>query len=69
MSYKDHIENIEGVRKVVWDDLWHIMYDGNGAIEPVIYDRITRKEAMYILKMLPKWRLAHTKHILSLNCV
>ena len=55
MSYKDHKLNIEGVRKVVWDELWHVTYFKN---DTRTYDRVTKKEAMYILKMFPKWRLA-----------
>lgn len=62
MSYKYHTENIEGVRKLIGDKLWHVMYSKSYCSKTAIhivknqYDRITKKEAMYILKMLPKWR-------------
>lgn len=61
MSYKYHKENIEGVRKVVWDGLWHVMYSKGSLpyhmdVINQTYDRVTKQEAMRVLKMLPKWR-------------
>lgn len=44
-------ELIQGVEKMRWDSMWHVVYmhpnlDGRNA-----YDRITKKTAMRILKM------------------
>jgi hypothetical protein len=53
MSWRDNKKNIEGVRKVKWDELWHVMYRTNLLGET--WDRVDKKTAMYVLKMLPKY--------------
>jgi len=52
MSWRDNKENIEGVRKVKWDELWHVMYRVSNRDT---WDRVHKKTAMYVLKMLPKY--------------
>lgn len=43
MSYKHNLENITEIRKVKWDELWHIVYMfGKGET----YDRVTKEEAL-----------------------
>jgi len=49
MSWEYHKEKIEGVRKVVWDGLWHVLYAKT-------YDRVPKKVAMYVLRNVHKWR-------------
>jgi len=50
MSYK-YINpvNIEGIRKVKWDELWHVIYKSN---DKETYDRVGRKTAFRILKQI-----------------
>jgi len=43
------LEDVEGIRKVKWDALWHVMYKWG---KRETYDRVSRKSAMYILKQL-----------------
>lgn len=52
MSYKyAEAKDIEGVRKVRWDALWHVLYRwGNRDT----WDRVSRKEAMSVLKKIEK---------------
>jgi len=50
MSYK-YVDkkNIEGVRKVRWDGLWHVLYQwGNRHT----YDRVDKRTAMQVLKSI-----------------
>jgi len=43
----DHV--VECVRKVPWDDLWHVMYYvGEGESRQLTYDRVTRDDALAI---------------------
>jgi len=57
MSWKDHKESIIGVRKLNWDGLWHVLYGKESHIFwNETYDRINQRTAMYIVKMMPKWR-------------
>ena len=52
MSYKYvEVEDIEGVRKVKWDGLWHVMYKWWGKDT---YDRVSEKKAMQILKEMKR---------------
>jgi hypothetical protein len=52
MSYKYvKKEAIEGIRKVRWDELWHVLY--NQGFRRT-YDRVTKKEAMSVLKAIKK---------------
>ncbi len=53
MSWEYHKPNIEGVRKVKWDGLWHILYTIGGK---ETYDRVDRRTAMKVLKNIHKWR-------------
>ena len=53
MSWKYHKKNIEGVRKVKWDDLWHILYSMSGKDT---WDRVDKKTAMYVVSNMNKWR-------------
>jgi len=56
MSWEYHKKNIEGIRKVRWDGLWHVMYripQGDDSRET--YDRIDKSTAMRILKNIKKW--------------
>jgi hypothetical protein len=45
------MENVEGVRKVKWDGLWHVMYKWG---KKDTWDRVSKKSAMYILKQIEK---------------
>ena len=48
MSYKYHSKSdILGVRKMVWDGLWHILYKINGRLT---WDRVSRQEALQVAK-------------------
>ncbi len=52
MSYKyTELKNVEGIRKVKWDGLWHVMYKWG---KRDTYDRVDRKEAMRVLRRLEK---------------
>jgi hypothetical protein len=45
MSYKYHPECVIGIRKVNWDQLWHVLYDlGRGET----WDRVTMEEALAV---------------------
>lgn len=49
MSYK--YAEIEGIRKVKWDELWHVLYKwGNRDT----WDRVTKKTAMQVLKKMKR---------------
>ena len=50
-DYKD--EKLEGVRKVIWDGLWHILYWKG---KDLTYDRAPKEVAMYVLRNMQKWR-------------
>lgn len=52
MSWKyAELKDIEGVRKVKWDERWHIMYKwGNRDT----WDRVDKKTAMNALKKIEK---------------
>ena len=54
--YYAGLENVEGVRKVKWDMLWHVMFKWGGKEN---YDRVDKKTAMSILRKLEK---AHKKN-------
>ena len=60
MSYKYvSPENIIGVRKVKWDGLWHVLYNGSGkknGITGNTWDRVTRQEAMSVLRKISQNR-------------
>ena len=51
MSYKHH--KITGVRKVVWDQLWHVMYEIGGKEN---WDRVNKKEALSVIEKIEKER-------------
>ena len=54
MSYKNvDMKEIEGVRKVRWDELWHVLYQYG---KRHTFDRVDRKEAMSVLKKIEKSR-------------
>lgn len=54
MSYQyTEIENVEGVRKVKWDELWHILYRWG---KKDTYDRVDKQEAMQVLEKIEKAR-------------
>lgn len=49
MSYKDvDMDRVEGIRKVKWDGLWHILYSSGKDT----YDRVDKKTAMSVLKKI-----------------
>ncbi len=50
------LENAEGIRKVKWDGLWHVMYKWG---EKDDYDRVDQRTAMSILRRLQR---AHRKN-------
>ena len=53
MSWEDvKIENVEGIRKVKWDGLWHIMYYLKRGKET--YDRVDEKTAMKALRKIER---------------
>ena len=56
MSIFDRVapEYIEGVRKVKWDECWHVLFNDRGGKEN--YDRVSREEAMRVLKKLTALR-------------
>jgi hypothetical protein len=61
MSWEHHKQHVYGVRKVRWDKFWHVMYrvgvtDTNCGRET--FDRVNRKTATRILRMIPKWSYA-----------
>jgi len=47
MSYK--YAEVEGIRKVKWDELWHVLYTWGGR---ETWDRVTRQEAMKVLQKM-----------------
>lgn len=49
MAWEYNKGEIKGVRKVVWDGLWHVLYCET-------YDRVSKKDAMYVLRNMQKWR-------------
>jgi len=50
MSYKSvPTKEIEGIRKVRWDGLWHVMYENKSG---KTYDRVDKTTAMNILRQL-----------------
>ena len=49
MSYK--YAEVEGIRKVKWDELWHVLYRWGGRDT---WDRVTKKTAMQVLKKMEK---------------
>ena len=51
MSWKYCKENVEGVKKVRWDGLWHVMYKWHGQDA---YDRVDKATAMRVLKMMER---------------
>lgn len=56
MSWEDHKSRIEGIRKVRWDALWHVLYRiprGDDSI--ATYDRVDEATAKKVLKNLSKW--------------
>ena len=53
MSYKWNKETVEGVRKVYWDRLWHVLYTYQGK---ATYDRVPVREAKEVLKRMASWR-------------
>ena len=56
MSYRyAKTEDIEGVRKVKWDGLWHVLYKWGGKDT---YDRVGKRTAMSVLKKIEKHRKA-----------
>jgi hypothetical protein len=59
MSYKYWKHDVEEVRKVNWDGLWHVVYKDNRVSSGLNYDRVPRKEAMYVVKNMAKWRREH----------
>lgn len=57
MSYQyADIEQIEGVRKVKWDEKWHILYKWGGKNT---WDRVDKKTAMNVLLKIEKHRNKH----------
>ena len=50
MSYK-YVppEDIEGIRKVRWDGLWHVMYENKSG---KTWDRVDKRTAMNVLRQL-----------------
>lgn len=48
MSYK-YVDpkNIEGIRKVRWDEMWHVLYRSG---KQKTYDRVDKKTALRVLK-------------------
>lgn len=62
MSWKDYKNRVEGVRRVRWDALWHIIYrvpKGDDSRET--YDRVSKKVAMYVIKNMGKWSYQEKK--------
>ena len=53
MSWKYHKDSLEGVRKVNWDGLWHIIYKKG---DRETWDRVDKKTAMYVVDNMSKWR-------------
>jgi len=51
MSYK-HAKDIRGVRKMRWDELWHVIYSLSGSDYDETYDRVSKGEAMAVLKKI-----------------
>lgn len=47
------LENIEGIRKVKWDALWHVMYRWGSRDT---WDRVTKQTAMRVMKRVEKAR-------------
>lgn len=43
MSYED--KKVIGIRKVGWDELWHVLYTSGFHIT---YDRVSREEALKV---------------------
>lgn len=75
MSYKYHKENVDGVCKVKWDGLWHVLYSSGTLpyhmdVKNHTYDRVTEKEARFVLKMISKWRIGKCleKDYANRNC-
>lgn len=52
MSWKYHKSDVEGIRKMKWDALWHVMYKTRDGKET--WDRVDKKTAMYVLKYVFK---------------
>jgi hypothetical protein len=54
MSWQDAgIDKVEGIRKVKWDGLWHVMYEYELTSKQT-YDRVDKRTAMRVLKMMEK---------------
>lgn len=47
------IEDIEGVRKVKWDSLWHVLYRWGGRDT---WDRVNKATAMRVLEKIKRSR-------------
>lgn len=52
MGWENHKTAIEGIRKVKWDALWHVLYS-IGAKST--WDRVDKKTAMYVSRNMHKW--------------
>lgn len=52
MSFRDFRETVEGVRKVKWDGLWHVLYRIG---KRDTYDRVTKSVAMSVMRNMHKW--------------
>lgn len=51
--YKNH--NITSVRKVPWDQMWHVVYEiksKSSSLKREAYDRVTQKEAIRVAETI-----------------
>ena len=49
MSYKYHKDSVVGIRKMKWDQLWHVLYMIK---DRLTWERVTKKEAMEVAKTI-----------------
>jgi len=56
MAWQDHKINIEGIRKVKWNGLWHVLYNIPLKEDKYreTYDRVDKKTAIRVLKIMEK---------------
>ena len=70
MSYKlVDIKDVVGIRKVRWDDLWHVLYKwGSDKFGKETWDRVSRAEAMQVLRKIEKSKLQNSRKKNSQLC-
>ena len=57
MSYKHNKDKVVGVRKMRWDQLWHVLYNKMDYFthkEYLTWDRVSKKEAMEVAQIVSR---------------